>query len=376
MNEIRLADSVTLAKYAIDKDLLNENGWKWARIKEKNPKKFERLARIFKSQVKDLKARFKYGIQIPRGYKEAMELDKKNGDTKWMDAINREKNQLFDYETFKVLDRGEKAPKEYKRIPGFYVFDVKHDLRRKARFVAGGHMTTAPKEDTYSGVVDHESVRLGLFLSELNGLKVMAADVGNAYLHAETRQKVYIIAGPEFDPELEGRVMIIVKSLYGLTTSTARWHEVLSRTLRSMGFYPTKADSDLWMKDCGTHYEYICTWVDDIIVSSLDPEALLLKFKTRAKYTLKGVGEPRYYLGGDYGRVKNPSLPNKSKSTTYLSAKTYIENICKKIEKTLDTNLKGYSMQMCPDYRPEIDDSELISPEMASKYKMLVGSTL
>ena len=293
-----------------------------------------------------------------------------------MDAIRKERDQLFDFGTFNVLKRGEKATTDHKRIPGFYVFDVKHDLRRKARFVAGGHMTTAPKEDTYSGVVDHESVRLTLLIADFNDLKTMAADVGNAYLHAKTREKVYIVAGPEFGPELEGRIMIVVKSLYGLTTSAARWYEELSKTLRAMGFFPTKADSDLWMKDCGTHYEYICTWVDDIIVSSLDPEALLLEFKTRAKYTLKGVGEPRYYLGGDYGRVKIPSLPNKSKSTTYLSAKTYIENVCEKIEKSLDSKLKGYAMPMNPDYRPEIDDSELLSPEMVSKYRMLVGSAL
>ena len=74
LSEMRLADSITLAKYAIDNDLLDENGWKWARIKEKNPKKFQRLARIFKSQVKEKKSRFKFGIQVPRGVKEAMKL--------------------------------------------------------------------------------------------------------------------------------------------------------------------------------------------------------------------------------------------------------------------------------------------------------------
>ena len=67
---------------------------------------------------------------MPRGYQEAVKLDMKNGNTKWQDAIQKEKDQLFEYETFDILDRGEKAPKGYKRIPGFYVFDVKHDLRR------------------------------------------------------------------------------------------------------------------------------------------------------------------------------------------------------------------------------------------------------
>ena len=37
-----------------------------------------------------------------------------------------------------------------------------------------------------------------IFLAELNGLETWATDIGNAYLEAETNEKVYIIAGPEF----------------------------------------------------------------------------------------------------------------------------------------------------------------------------------
>ena len=334
------------------------------------------MAKIFKSQVKYLKARFKFGIEVPRTVKDAMRLDKYNGNSKWKEALIKERDQLFSFDTFKILAKGENAPHGYKRIPGFYVFDIKHDLRRKARFVAGGHMTTAPKEETYSGVIDHENVKLSLFIAELNDLDVMTADIGNAYLHAKTREKVYIVAGPEFGPEYEGRVMIIVKSLYGLTTSAARWYEELSATLRAMGFHPSKADSDLWIKDCGTHYEYICSWVDDVICCSKDPAALLNKFRTRANYTLKGVGAPRYYLGGDYGRINNKRFTNEKGETCYLSAKTYIENVCEKIEASFGIKLKSYHMPMDPNYRPEVDESEFLHGERATKYRMLVGSGL
>ena len=151
-----------------------------------------------------------------------------------------------------------------------------------------------------------------------------AADIGNAYLPAKTKEKVYIVAGPEFGPELEGRFMIIEKSLYGLTTSAARWHEELSKSLRSMGFTPSRADSDLWIKDCGSHYEYISTWVDDILIASKDASAVLDEL-IQLSYKLKGVGEPEYYLGGNFGRINSKLLSRGS--TSYLSAKTYIENI-------------------------------------------------
>ena len=62
------------------------------------------------------------------------------------------------------------------------------------------------EEDIYSGVAGLESIRLGMFLGEVNGLSCCAADVGNAYLYSSTRERVYIIAGPEFG-DLEGAAL-------------------------------------------------------------------------------------------------------------------------------------------------------------------------
>eukprot|EP00957_Ditylum_brightwellii_P031038 2352072-Ditylum_brightwellii.AAC.1 len=59
------------------------------------------------------------------------------------------------------------------------VYAVKHDGRHKSRIVAGGHLTDAPVESVYSGVVSLRGVRLVIFLAELNGLKVYQTDVGN-----------------------------------------------------------------------------------------------------------------------------------------------------------------------------------------------------
>ena len=81
------------------------------------------------------------------------------------------------------------------------------------------------------------------FQGKLNNLKCYAGNVSSAYLHGVTREKVYFIAGPEFR-DLEGCILIIYKSLYGLCSSAARWHEVLADKLRRMGFKNSKADND------------------------------------------------------------------------------------------------------------------------------------
>ncbi len=48
------------------------------------------------------------------------------------------------------------------------MFDVKFDLRRKARIVAGGYKTDLPGESCYSGVAPIETIRLAFFLLVLN----------------------------------------------------------------------------------------------------------------------------------------------------------------------------------------------------------------
>ena len=42
-----------------------------------------------------------------------------------------------------------------------------------------------------------------------------------------------------------------------------------------MGFLPSFAEPDIWMRDMGDHYEYIATYVDDLTIASRDPQAII-----------------------------------------------------------------------------------------------------
>ena len=50
LNGLRKDDPVTLAKYAHEKGITNERGWKWSRKINKRPKKLLRMLRINASQ--------------------------------------------------------------------------------------------------------------------------------------------------------------------------------------------------------------------------------------------------------------------------------------------------------------------------------------
>ena len=79
-----------------------------------------------------------------------------------------------------------------------------------------------------------------------NNLQVCAADVSTAFLCGKTREKVHIVAGPEFGEDA-GKILIVEGGCYSLKTSAARFHEQTSAELRAMGFKPSKADFDSWM---------------------------------------------------------------------------------------------------------------------------------
>jgi hypothetical protein len=116
-------------------------------------------------------------------------------------------------------------------------------------------------------------MRIAMVAAELNDVQTMVGDLSSAF-EAYTKEKVCISAGPEFGA-LQGHILIIERALYGLHTAGARWHDWFSHTLQIMGVTPCKAYPDVWLKDCDTHYEFVCVYVADLsMVMSKDPQTL------------------------------------------------------------------------------------------------------
>ena len=183
-------------------------------------------------------------------------------------------DQLHEYNTFHDKGIGTTPGQEFKKIRVHLVCACKHDGRHKARLCANRNLTEIPINSVYSGVISLKSLRTVIFLAELNGLETWATDIGNAYLEAETSEKVFIIAGPEFG-ELEGHTLVIFKALYGLRSSGLRWSGKFSLCLGDMGFFASLADPCIWMHHVDNHYEYIAVYVDHLAIASKDPAGIL-----------------------------------------------------------------------------------------------------
>jgi hypothetical protein len=65
--------------------------------------------------------------------------------------------------------------------------------------------------------------------------------------------------------------LIIDESLYRLKTFAVRLHADLSVLLLQLGFKKTKHYPDLRKLDKLSHYEYLATQVDNILIWSKDP---------------------------------------------------------------------------------------------------------
>ena len=170
-----------MALYAKENNLLNTPGWKSLKKHARREKKLIHLVKQVKLRSFRTSPKHQYGFQVPKNYGEACRFDECNSNGKWTFATTLEMTQLDEYDVF--IDRGEfqtsQIPEQFKKTKVYLIFAIKHDGWHKARMVADGHLPEVPLDSVYSGVV---SLRMCVFLAELNGMEAYATDIGNAYL--------------------------------------------------------------------------------------------------------------------------------------------------------------------------------------------------
>ena len=309
---------------------------------------------------------YKYGVKVPRNVNEAIKLDEENGDTFWQDAMRLEVGALVDLDCFEFKPKGWK-PEEtgFQKTTLHMVFDVKHDLRRKARLVAGGHLVNVV-EPVYSSTVKSISIQLLHVIAHKAGLRQLCGDIGNAFPNAYTNEKVYIpSAGPEFG-KYEGCAILVHRAIYGLASSSERFHTHLADTLRSFGWKQTRFDNDVWIRldESGKMYEYLCTHVDDFMIASRKPETAMEEIQSVYLVKDSSKGPPEYYLGNDYKQDKH--------GRWCIGCKKYLTEAIIRIEKMFGELPKKATPMEDGDH-PEEDDSEILGDTDHQKYQMLMG---
>eukprot|EP00957_Ditylum_brightwellii_P196149 14945274-Ditylum_brightwellii.AAC.1 len=89
------SDSVTLAAYSKEHDLLKIDGWKRLHHYVKNEKKCKCQMKQVKINSMRHGLRIKLGVRIPKDHHEASEFDKKLGNTLWKEATKVEMDKTY-----------------------------------------------------------------------------------------------------------------------------------------------------------------------------------------------------------------------------------------------------------------------------------------
>jgi preprotein translocase subunit Sss1 len=332
---------------------------------------------IAKIKTRYLLKSHKFGIELPKSVKAALAIDAATNTTYWKDAIALEIKNVD--VAFQDLEDGERVPVGYQQIRCHMIFDVKvGSLKRKARYVAGGHETEPPAAMTYASVVSRESVRLAFLIAALNDLTILSADIQNAYLTSPCQEKIYTVLGPEFGPHRQGKKALVVRALYGLKSAGAAFRNHLASCLGHLGYESSKGDPDVWIRAATKpskeeYYEYLFVYTDDILAIGIDPSNVLTRLNKYFALKPDSIHPPDDYLGT---KLKETVLPNGVKAWGQSSSH-YIHNAVANLELWMaDKEYKlprKASTPMVASYRPEIDVSPVLVAEIANYYQSLIG---
>ena len=373
LEDLKKSNHVEVAEYASARKIDNEVAFNW--WVPYVLKKREAIISQVTSRIR--KTSHKYGIEVPTSLKHAAEIDSRNKNTFWRDAIAMEMSSIG--VAFDILETGQVAPVGFKRTSGHIIFDVKMDFTRKARWVLDGHRQPSPEGSTYAGVVSRESFIISFTYEALNGVDVWACDIQSAYLQAPTTEKYYIICGQEFGLENVGKIAVIRRAIYGGKAAGRDFRNHLRSCMEHLGFTACLADPNVWMrpaiKSSGQeYYEYVLLYTDDALVVSDEAEDIIRNQIGKYFVVKKGsIGPPTRYLGGS---VRKVLLDNMAEAWTFSSSQ-YVRAAADNVESYLKK--KGLSFPKSCDsplptsYRPELDVTPELSVEDASHFQSLIG---
>jgi hypothetical protein len=267
----------------------------------------------------------------------------------------------------------------YQEIGCHMVFDIKMDFSRKARFVAGWHTTEAPTSMTYSSVVSRESVRLAFLIAALNDIDIMSCDLENAYLNAKCQEKIWFEGGLECGED-KGKVLIVVRALYGLKSAGASWRAALAKVLAGLGFELTKADPDVWIRkavrpDGFQYYEMLFVFVYNILALSNEARKVIGDITQFYRAKEGSIKPPDIYLGSNVDRIQL----SDGREVWCTSPRDYVKNAISVVERLFEEDGEGYSLKnkvknpFPSNYRPEIDVTDELASTLATRFMQFIG---
>ena len=136
-------------------------------------------------------------------------------------------------------------------------------------------------------------------LGTSRGMNMHQMDVTTAFLYAPLEEEVFM-EQPEGTVEKgnEGKVMKLLKCLYGLKQSPRQWNIFIDTVLKQLGFTRLKSDVGIYVKGKGGNAVYIALYVDDLFMVGMKLVNIQeVKEGLGREFKMKDLGEAKFLLG-------------------------------------------------------------------------------
>lgn len=292
----------------------------------------------------------------------------------WKGAIEDEFQTVEDAGTYVDSTVPDKRP-----IPSGIILKLKRDFRGftarfKARLVARGNLQYVEDNSyaaRYAPVACFDLERILLSLSASFGWIRHQVDVKGAFLYSVLPDTTSIwlklpnINGIEW---ANGRVVRLIKSLYGLREAPKLWYATLSKCLQGIGFRRMACSDCLFMIVKGSERVILLAYVDDLALFGNLELIQFVKEKLKKAFNITDLGASQQFLGVTIQEEKDnislSQIPLIQKLLTATNMTT-----CKPTRSPLPLSHILYEA------RKELNTDEFSNMEMVP-YRQVLGSLL
>lgn len=151
--------------------------------------------------------------------------------------------------------------------------------------------------ETFAPVIKMSSVRLFFALASILRLKLLHGDVPNAYVKGQLKELIFMKPPVELNVE-PGKVLRLLKPLYGLKQSGRCWNHAIDQFIRSIGFERSRLDPCIYYKRVNGHLVLLGLYVDDVLFAGeLLDDLMGIAKQLEGRFQIKMLGNVTKFLG-------------------------------------------------------------------------------
>ncbi|KAA8497402.1 Copia protein [Porphyridium purpureum] len=193
------------------------------------------------------------------------------------------------------------------------------------RSVEGAQLILSNEEIPYEVPASLQALRVTLNFALSHGHEIWISDIDYAYLHAPLLGPAVYMRVPQdmvkVGPAKIAPVVRLRKALYGLPRSGGDYNQYAREQLKQLGWTPTNADRNLYVRRSGDETYMLALYVDDILLAAPQLHQTKLQNELKETFTIqKGFqkvdDKGTRYMGMNFVRTNDQivvSLPEYTK---------------------------------------------------------------